>query len=102
MSGIIDGVVSKSIFEKADIDFGAANMDWFCIPPEKRIVDDSIFSWVDASFEEAVSTEFFDYEKENLGIENPVKRLKTEAGNTNVKKLLAPANRFEGVLPAIN
>ena len=42
MSGIIDGVVSKSILEKADI--GAANVDWFCILPEKRIVDDSIFS----------------------------------------------------------
>ena len=41
---------------------GAANVDWFCIPPEKRIVDDSILSWV-AGFEEAVSTEFFDYEK---------------------------------------
>ena len=76
-------------------------MDWFCILLEKRIVDDSILSWV-AGIEEAVSTEFFDYEKENSGIENPVKHLKTEAGNTNVKKLLAPANRFEGVLPAIN
>ena len=53
-------------------------------------------SWV-AGFEEAVSTEFFDYEKENSGIENPAKRLKTEAGNTDVKKLLAPANRFEGM-----
>ena len=61
-----DGVVSKSILEKADI--GAANVDWFCILPEKRIVDDLIFSWV-AGFEKAVSTEFFDYEKENLGIE---------------------------------
>ena len=71
MSGIIDGVVSKSILKKADI--RAANMDWFCILPEKRIVDDSIFSWV-AGFEEAVSTEFFDYEK-----------------------ALAPANRFEDV-----
>ena len=86
--------MSKSILEKADI--GAANVDCFCILPEKRIVDDSIFSWV-AGFEEAVSTEFFDYEKENSGIENPVKCLKTEAGNTNVKKPLAPANRFEGV-----
>ena len=56
----------------------------FCIPPEKRIVDDSILSWV-AGFEEAVSTEFFDYEKESSGIENPAKHLKTEAGNTNVK-----------------
>ena len=63
--------MSKSILEKADI--GAANVDCFCILPEKRIVDDSIFSWV-AGFEEAVSTEFFDYEKENSGIENPVKR----------------------------
>ena len=36
---------------------------------------------------------FFDYEKENSGIENPVKRLKTEAGNTDVEKPLAPANR---------
>ena len=71
-------------------------MDWFCILPEKRIVDDSIFSWV-AGFEEAVSTEFFDYEKENSGIENPTKCLKTEAGNTDVKKPLAPANRFEGM-----
>ena len=71
-------------------------MDWFCILPEKRIVDDSILSWV-AGFEEAVSTEFFDYEKENSGIENPVKQLNTEAGSTNVKKPLAPANRFEGV-----
>ena len=62
-------------------------MDWFCLLPEKRIVDDSIFSWV-AGFEEAVSTEFFDYEKENSGIENPAKHLKTEAGNTDVKKLL--------------
>ena len=35
MSGIIDGVVSKSILEK-----GAGNVDWFCIPPEKRIIDD--------------------------------------------------------------
>ena len=94
MSGIIDGVLSKSILRKADI--GAANMDWFCILPEKRIVDDSIFSWV-AGFEEAVSTEFFDYEKENSGIESPAKSLKTEAGNTDVKKPLAPANRFEDV-----
>ena len=38
MSGIIDSVVSKSILEKAEK--GAANVDWFCIPPEKRIVDD--------------------------------------------------------------
>ena len=50
-------------------------------------MDDSIFSWV-TGFEEAVSTEFFDYEKENSGIENPVKR---EAGNTDVKKPLTPA-----------
>ena len=77
--------MSKTILEKADI--GAANVDCFCILPEKRIVDDSIFSWV-AGFEEAVSTEFFDYEKENSGIENPVKR---EAGNTDVKKPLTPA-----------
>ena len=96
MSGIIDGVVFKSILEKANIDLGAANVGWFCILPEKRIVDDSIFSWV-AGFEEAVSTEFFDYEKENSGIENPAKHRKTEAGNTDVKKPLAPANRFEGV-----
>ena len=48
-------------------------------------------------FEEAVSTEFFDYEKENSGVENLVKHLKTEGGNTNVKKPLAPANRFEDV-----
>ena len=41
---------------------GGANVDCFCILPEKRIVDDSIFSWV-AGFEEAVSTEFFDFEK---------------------------------------
>ena len=61
--------MSKSILEKADT--GAANVDCFCILPEKRIVDDSIFSWV-AGFEEAVSTESFDYEKENSGIENPV------------------------------
>ena len=84
--------MSKSILEKADI--GAANVDCFCILPEKRIVDDSIFSWF-AGFEEAVSTEFFDYEKENLGIENPVKHLETEAGNIDVKKPLAPANRFD-------
>ena len=71
-------------------------MDCFCILPEKRIVDDSIFSWV-AGFEEPISTEFFDYEKENSGIENPMKRLKTEAGNTDVKKLLTPVNHFEGV-----
>ena len=71
-------------------------MDWFCILPEKRIVDDSILSWV-AGFEEAVSTEFFDYENENSAIENPAKRLKTEAGNTNVKKPLSPAKRFDGV-----
>ena len=59
-------------------------------------------SWV-AGFEEAVSTVPFNYEKENSGIENSAKRLKTEAGNTNVKKLLAPANRFDGVtIPAIN
>ena len=57
MSRIIDGVVSKSILEKAEK--GAANVDWFCIPPEERIVDDSILSWV-AGFEEAVSTDFFD------------------------------------------
>ena len=73
MSEIIDGVVSKSILEKAEK--GAANLDWFCIAPEKRIVDDSILSWV-AGFEEAVSTKFFDYGKENSGIENPAKRLK--------------------------
>ena len=35
---------------------GAADVEWLCIPPEKRIVDDSIFSWV-AGFEEAISTE---------------------------------------------
>ena len=75
---------------------GAANVDWFCIPPEKRIVHDSILLWV-AGFEEAVFTESFNYEKENSGIENPAKHLKTEAGNTDVKKSLAPANRFEGV-----
>ena len=94
MSWIIDGVVSKSILEKAEK--GAANVDWFCIPPEKRIVDDSILSWV-AGFEKAVSTEFFDCEKENSGLENPAKRLKTEAGNTDVRKPLATANRFECV-----
>ena len=71
-------------------------MHCFCILPEKKIVDDSIFSWV-AGFEEALSTEFFDYEKENSGIENPVKGLKRGAGNTDVNKPLAPANRFEGV-----
>ena len=59
-------------------------------------MDDSILLWV-AGFEEAVSTESLDYKKENSGIENSAKRLKTEAGNTDVKKLLAPANRFEGV-----
>ena len=75
-------------------------MDWFCILPEKRIVDDSILSWV-AGFEEAVCTEFFDYEKENSDIENPAKRLKKEAGNTNVKKPLAPANRFDGVTTSL-
>ena len=91
MSGIIDDVVSKSILEKAEK--GAPNVD--CLP-EKRIVDDSILSWV-AGFEGAVSTEFFNYEKENSSIKNPVKRLKTEAGNTDVKKPLAPANRLEGV-----
>ena len=94
MSGITDSVVSKSILEKAEK--GAANVDWFCIPPEKRIVDDSILLWV-AGFEKAVSTESFNYEKENSGIENSAKRLKTEAGNIDVKKPLAPANRFEGV-----
>ena len=99
MLGIIDVVVSKSILEKADI--GAANVDWFCILPENRIVDDSTFSWV-AGFEEAISTKFFDYEIENSGIENPAKCLKTEAGNTNVKKPLTPANHFEGVTTAIN
>jgi len=52
--GIIDGVVSKSILEKAEK--GAANVDWFCILPEKRIVDDLILSWV-AGFDEATSTE---------------------------------------------
>ena len=60
MSGIIDGVVSKSILEKAEK--GAVNVDWLCIPPEKRIVDDSILLWV-AGFEEAVPTESFDYER---------------------------------------
>ena len=94
MSEIIDSVVSKSILEKAEK--GAANVDWFCIPPEKRIVDDSILLWV-AGFEEAVSTESLDYEKENSDIENSAKRLKTEASNTDVKKPLAPANRFEGM-----
>ena len=59
-------------------------------------MDDSILSWI-AGIEEAVSTEFFNYEKENSGIENPVKGLKTEAGNTDVKKPLALANCFEGV-----
>ena len=39
----------------------------------------------------------FNYEKENSGIENPAKCLKTEASNTVVKKPLGPANRFEGV-----
>ena len=68
-------------------------MDWFCIPPEKRIVDDLILSWV-AGFEEAVSTEF---EKENSGLENPAKCLKIEAGNTSVRKPLATANHFECV-----
>ena len=48
MSGI---VVSTSILEKDDI--GVANVHWFCILPEKRIVVDSIFSWV-AGFEEAM------------------------------------------------
>ena len=94
MSEIIDSVVSKSILEEAEK--GAANVDWFCIPPEKRIVDDSILLWV-AGFEEAVSTESLDYEKENSDIENSAKHLKTEAGNTNVKKPLAPANCFEGM-----
>ena len=42
-------------------------------------------------------TEFFDYEKENSGIENPAKRLKKEANKTDVKKPLTPANRFEGM-----
>ena len=37
ISGIIDGVVFKSNLEKAKK--GAANVDWFCIPPDKRIVD---------------------------------------------------------------
>ena len=71
-------------------------MDWFCIPPEKRIVDDSILSWV-AGFEEAVSTELFDCENENSGLENPAKCLKTEAGSTNVRKSFAIGNRFECV-----
>ena len=45
MPGIIDGAVSKSILDKAEkgvAEKGVANVDWFCIPPEKRIVDDSI------------------------------------------------------------
>ena len=92
MSGIIDGVVSKSILKKAEI--GAANVELFSLSP-KRIMDDLILSWV-AGFE-AVSTELFDCEKENLGLENPAKRLKTEAGNTDVRKPLATANRFECV-----
>lgn len=93
MAGIVDGVVSKSILKKAEK--CAANMDWFCIPPENRIVDGSILSWV-AGFDEAVS-EFSEYEKENPGRENSAKRHKTEAVYTYVKKPLAPANRFEGV-----
>ena len=36
---------------------------------------DLILLWV-AGFEEAVSTESFDYEKENSGIENPAKRIR--------------------------
>ena len=63
--------MSKSILEKAEKE--AANVDRFCIPPEERIVDDLILSWV-AGFEEAVSTEFFDCEKENSGLENPKDR----------------------------
>ena len=93
MAGIVDGVVSKCIFEKAEK--GAASVDWFCIPPENRIVDDSILSWV-TGFDEAIS-EFSEYEKENPGRENPAKRHKTEAVDTYIKKPLAPANRFEGV-----
>ena len=70
-------------------------MDWFCIPPVNRITNGSILSWV-AGFDEAVS-EFSEYEKENPGRENPAKRHKTEAVDIYVKKLLTPANRFEGV-----
>ena len=66
MAGIVDGVVSKSILEKAEK--GAASVDWFSVPPEERLLDDSFLSWV-AGFQEAVSEEFF--EQENSGVENP-------------------------------
>ena len=42
LSAMSGSVVSKSILEKAEK--GAANVDWYYILPEKRIVDDSILS----------------------------------------------------------
>ena len=39
---IVDGVVSKSILERAEK--RALSLDWYCIPPEKRLLPDSILS----------------------------------------------------------
>ena len=89
MARLIDGVVSKSILEKAEK--GAHSVDWLCLPPEEQLLPDSILLWV-ADYQE-VSTAMI--EKENFpDVENPGKRFKEQA---TVKKLLAPANRFEGV-----
>ena len=48
---IMDGVVSKSILERPEKH--ALSLDWYCIPPEKGLLPNSILSRVafDATWE---------------------------------------------------
>ena len=93
---IVNGVVSKSILERAEK--RALNLDWYCIPPEDRLLPDSIFSWV--AFDEPISDMgTFEAEGDSSNDENimasKVKHPKLQV--TKPKKPLAPANRFETV-----
>lgn len=83
---IADGVVSKSILERAEK--RAMSLDWYCVPPEQKIFPESTLSWV--------ALDGFEGECDSSNGENlmalTAKCPKLQA--TAAKKPLAPSNRF--------
>ena len=53
----MDGIISKSILERAEE--RTKSLGWYCIVPEKRLLLDSILSWV-----------LFDDSKESLNFDH--------------------------------
>lgn len=89
---LVDGVVSQSILERAGKH--AVTLHWYCVPPEERLLHNTILYWV--AFDDTEFLGNFEVKDDSSNDENlfsMVKYLKLQA--TNAKKLLAPANRFE-------